>query len=91
MQRDALLCVLAEVRALVALTGNDFSWSSWADGEAACHELYGLVRRVEAFEFPSALCVIFAPTGPLQELAIASGWGNESPALAERFDRARAG
>jgi hypothetical protein len=34
------------------------------------------------------LIVLFAPTGPIQEVSISSGWGNEFLDLAERFDRA---
>jgi hypothetical protein len=28
----------------------------------------------------------FAPTGPMQEVALSSGWGEELGALARRFD-----
>jgi hypothetical protein len=85
------MLVLAEARALVALADNDFSRSSWSSAEEALRELDGVVRRVEASELQSALGVLFAPTGPLQELAIASGWGEKFLALADRFDRASTG
>ncbi|HEX8181606.1 MAG TPA: hypothetical protein VF525_18845 [Pyrinomonadaceae bacterium] len=34
--------------------------------------------------------VLFAPTGPMQEVSLSSGWGEEFLALAERFDEAMA-
>ena len=36
------------------------------------------------------MSVLFAPTGPMQELSIDSGWGQEFIALADRFDEAMA-
>ena len=30
--------------------------------------------------------VLFAPTGPVQEVSISSGWGEEFLTLASRFD-----
>jgi ferredoxin len=34
------------------------------------------------------LSVLFAPTGPIQEVGVSSGWGEAFLELAERFDRA---
>jgi hypothetical protein len=34
--------------------------------------------------------VLFAPTGPIQEVSISSGWGEAFLSLAERFDAAMA-
>jgi hypothetical protein len=41
---------------------------------------------------PDALTmqVIFAPTGPMQEVSMSSGWGNRFLGLAEEFDEALA-
>jgi len=30
---------------------------------------------------------LFAPTGPIQEVSLSSGWGQEFLELAERFDK----
>lgn len=92
MAAAALIAVLREARGLVARPGNDFSWSSWDDARAAVEELEGLVRALEAGERPARidLDVLFAPTGPLQEVSLSSGWGEEFLALAERFDAALA-
>jgi hypothetical protein len=88
MQRETLLLVLDDVRALVALPDNDFSFSGWRDREAALRELDAFARRVEAGALPSGLEVLFLPTGRLQEVSLASGWGEEFLSLAERFERA---
>jgi hypothetical protein len=34
--------------------------------------------------------VLFAPTGPIQEVSMSSGWSREFLRLAERFDEAYA-
>lgn len=92
MNHDAagLLAVLDEVRNLLARPDNDFSWSSFLDAEAALAEVDGLAARLRAGKAPATLTVLFAPTGPIQETALSSGWGDEFLVLAERFDRALA-
>ena len=70
---------------------NDFSWSSWADTEMATSEIDEIAERIELGEFPSAATVVFLPTGPMQELAISSGWGDEFLRLSDWFDEACAG
>ncbi|WP_433064191.1 hypothetical protein [Dactylosporangium sp. CS-033363] len=83
----ALLAVLADVRVLLARPGNDFAWSSFLDRDAALTELDALTERVRTSgEVPSALRILFAPTGPIQEVAISSGWGDAFLTLADRFD-----
>lgn len=88
--RRELVDVLLDARALLARPGNDFSWSSWEDAGAALHEVDGLIRKVESGQLPSRLSisVLFAPTGPLQETSLSSGWGDEFVALADRCDAA---
>jgi hypothetical protein len=36
------------------------------------------------------LSVLFAPTGPVQEVSVSSGWGDEFLILANEFDAALA-
>ncbi|WP_194814929.1 hypothetical protein [Nocardia sp. XZ_19_385] len=36
---------------------------------------------------PHTLVVLFAPTGPLQDLSISSGWAERYLELAARFDQ----
>jgi hypothetical protein len=87
---DNLVTVLREARTLLAWPDNDFSWSSWEDTEAAIREIDELRLRVESGSLPPRLEleVLFAPTGPIQEVSISSGWGQVFLRLADRFDAA---
>ena len=82
--------VLREARAWLALPGNRFDWSSWADSDAALREVDALIATLDADRLPNRLTirVLFAPTGPIQEVSLSSGWADEFLALTERFDRA---
>jgi hypothetical protein len=85
-----LIAVLREAREFLARPDNDFAWSSWEDAEAAFREIDGLISRIEAGSLPPRLdlTVLFAPTGPIQEVSVSSGWGQEFLRLADRFDAA---
>ena len=84
-----VLAVVDEVRALLARPDNDYSWSSFGDAESALSELDELVAEVRAHgQVPFMLRVLFAPTGPIQEVSLSSGWGDDFLALAKRFDAA---
>ncbi|MEQ1933260.1 MAG: hypothetical protein ABL962_05205 [Fimbriimonadaceae bacterium] len=87
-----LVPILEEARALLLRPANDFSWSSWNDGEHAATEIDGILEWLRRGEMPIGfgLDVIFAPTGPMQEVSLSSGWGDEFGDLADRFDRAMA-
>lgn len=88
----ALLAVLEDMRALLERPNNDFSWSSFGEVDAALSEVKDLAAKVRPGEpAPLMLQVLFAPTGPLQEVALSSGWAHEYLALADRFDAALAG
>jgi len=88
--KEELAKVLREARSLLAHSGNDFSWSSWEDAGAALVEVDGLIAQLEAGRLPSRLTVsvLFAPTGPIQEVSLSSGWADEFLALAARCDAA---
>lgn len=79
--------VLLEARALLARPDNNFDWSWWRDAQEA---LRAVDRQIAALErgWPAAARELFAPTGPMQEVSISSGWADEFLALAERFDAA---
>ncbi len=81
-----LIAILQETRALLALAGNDFSWSSWIDQDQALSEIDSILTELENGSVPD-MRVLFVPTGPIQEVSINSGWGNEFLELAERFDK----
>jgi hypothetical protein len=82
--------VLRSAIELLSLPDNEFAWSSWRDKGAAIAEIEGILALVEAGELPerSSVSVLFAPTGPIQEVSISSGWGEAFLKLAERYDRA---
>jgi hypothetical protein len=87
-----LISIFEDARGLIAYPGNDFSWSSWAGREDAIEELAGILSALRSGILPDELSleVLFAPTGPMQEVSLSSGWGGEFLALAERFDEAMA-
>lgn len=81
-----LLAILKETRALVARDDNDFSWSSWIDRDQAIAEIDSIIAELKNGSVPE-IRVLFAPTGPIQEVSLSSGWGNEFLELADRFDK----
>jgi hypothetical protein len=83
---DTLLDVMLEARRLIALGGNDFSWSSFIDQEAALEVIDAHIESLR--EGSTNTGVLFLPTGPIQEVSVSSGWGDEFVALAHRYDAA---
>lgn len=85
-----LIEILHNVQTLLALPANDFCWSSWESSKVAIREIDGYIQQIKAGDYSSALDihVLFAPTGPIQEVSISSGWGYEFLSLAKRFDEA---
>lgn len=89
---EDLLDIFARARDLIARPENDFAWSSWADAHAAVEEIDAIIVELRAGRLPDALImqVIFAPTGPMQEVSLSGGWGNRFLGLVEEFDAALA-
>ena len=87
-----LISIFEDARGLISDPGNDFAWSSWVGREDAVEELDGILSALRAGVLPGELSmeVLCAPTGPIQEVSLSSGWGGEFLALAERFDEAMA-
>ncbi|MBL8545019.1 MAG: hypothetical protein JNL81_01065 [Hyphomonadaceae bacterium] len=85
-----LLDIFQRARDLVARPDNDFAWSSWRDMDDALEELDRIIARLHAGDVPHRfdMSILFAPTGPMQELALSSGWGNRFLGLASEFDAA---
>jgi hypothetical protein len=81
-----LIGILREARELLARDGNNFSWSSWEDQNHALAEIDSIMTELGSGSVPE-IGVIFAPTGPIQEVSLSSGWGGEFIELAERFDK----
>jgi hypothetical protein len=84
---SGLLAVMTAIRQLVALPDNDFAWSAWRDHQAALADMDRSITALQQGVVPP-LSWLFAPTGPLQEVSLRSGWGAEFLALATRFDAA---
>lgn len=86
-----LINILREVRSYLQHGEGDYSWSSWEDDQAALAEIDEIIRNLLlGGQPPSVLYVLFAVTGPMQEVSLSSGWGNEFVVLADRFDKAMA-
>lgn len=90
MTHGALVEVLEHTRRLLARVDNDFSWSGWQNGSEAVAEIDDILGQIAAVETIQLLPlkVLFAPTGPLQEVSMVSGWSDEFLSLASRFDEA---
>jgi len=88
-----LIDIFQRARDLVARPENDFAWSSWRDAEHALEEIDGIISRLRNGDIPDqfAMSILFAPTGPMQELSLSSGWGNRFLQLASEFDEATEG
>lgn len=84
--------VLEAALELVSLPDNDFCWSSWTGQEQASAELRGLIATLQAGRLPerSSVAVLFAVTGPLQEVSLSSGWAQTFLKVADRFDEVAA-
>jgi hypothetical protein len=85
-----LVAVLRQARALLARPGNDFAWSSWHDAQSALAALDKHIAAIEAGQLPPKgdVTLLFAPTGPIQEVSLSSGWAEEFLAMASRLDTA---
>lgn len=92
MSIETLASIFRKADVLLQRSDNDFSWSGWRDGDEARREVDSIVQALESGEIPDPLDmkVLFAPTGPLQEVSLSSGWASEFLALAREFDRALA-
>ena len=88
--RVQLAEVLHSAVELLSLPDNDFARSSWPDRAAAVGEVEALLAIVEAGGLPdrTSISVLFAPTGPIQEVSLTSGWADAFLKVAECYDRA---
>ena len=85
-----LIFVFEETRKLLERPQNDFTWSSWEDREAALGEIDQVLSALRSGNLPgeSTLEVLFAPTGPIQEVSLSSGWDDDFIRLSDMFDEA---
>lgn len=88
--KTKLIKVLEMVRPYLLRPENDFTWSFWKDQKQAIGEINQFITTLQegqAFNELS-LSLLFAPTGPIQEVSISSGWGDVFLKLADQFDEA---
>jgi hypothetical protein len=73
---------------LLALPYNDLAWPHWASRDDALHQFDDLSRKIESGDTSRTkeLELLFAPTGPIQQVSISSGWSEEFLTLAARSD-----
>lgn len=88
----SLIHVLEAAIELVSLPDNDFCWSGWEDEAAAKAELLGLIDTLKSGGLPDPIkvSVLFAVTGPLQELSLSSGWADAFIKVADKYDQVEA-
>lgn len=81
--------MLEDAKKLLSLPDNDYAWSSWENSKAAIDEIDGIIGNLKNNQQIDILTlkVIFAPTGPMQEVSLSSGWGDKFLKLADRFDK----
>lgn len=86
--QNTLAALLREALGLVRREGNDFSWSGWTDAGEAAAEIETHLPPLESggASDTAALAALFAPAGPMQELAMSSGWAAEFLDLARRIE-----
>lgn len=88
---ESLIAVLEEARALLDSEANEFAWSFWEDRADAVREIDAVIADVRGGILDELrLRMYFAPTGPIQEVSLSSGWGQVFVELADRFDAALA-
>ncbi len=83
-----LLKVLHDTRALLSRPENCFDWSGGENAAEALSEIDGLIAQAAGGVMPdkAAMTILYAPTGPVQEVSLSSGWGDEYLRVADRFD-----
>lgn len=82
-----LVHVFEDAKRLLSRSENDYSYSSWEDNADAIAEIDAILAALRTGELPRS-AILFAPTGPMQEVAICSGWGGDFLDLADRYDQA---
>lgn len=92
MQSDVaeILGILDRVLAIAQAGRQDMTWQSrYADGGELVDDLTDHAARIRIGDMSrlSDLRFLFAPTGPLCEIAASSGWLDIYTLLGNRFDR----
>jgi hypothetical protein len=93
MREASPLCeiidILNEIIRIVRRSEIDVVWSGYDTTDDVLSDLTGHIGRLTNNDLSrrKELKILFAPTGPLQEIALSSGWGDQFLSIAERFDQ----
>lgn len=85
-----LIRVFEDAKLLLSRSDNSFLYSGWEDAAEANAEMDQVLGYLREGKVAAVSAIYFLPTGPLQEVNISSGWGDEFLALADRYDAAMA-
>jgi len=85
-----LIDILNTVIHIIKSSETDVAWSSYKTVEEAVIDLTDHIDRLAQNDLSRRwdLTVLFAPTGPLQEISLHSGWEKQFLELAAQFDAA---
>lgn len=83
-----LIRVFEDAKLLLSRSDSSFLYSGWEDAAEANAEMDQVLGHLREGKVAAVSAIYFLPTGPLQEVSISSGWGDEFVALADRFDAA---
>jgi hypothetical protein len=87
---EHLISVLNEAITRLVMPDNDFNWSRWSGAGEAVSEIKSHITSIQSGDLSRTwdLSILFGATGPIQEVSMSSGWGDEFLTLAKRFDDA---
>jgi hypothetical protein len=86
-ERLRLLAILATTKVLLSHSKEEgFGLERPIDAEQQIDEIIGSVLFKNGKRLPKYWSILFAPTGPLQEIAIANGWSETYLKLSEELD-----
>ena len=85
-----IIDILDEIIYIIECNDTDVTWSGYDNVDEVIAELNDHKSRLARNDLSGRwrLELIFAPTGPLQEISISSGWDDRFLSLAKRFDDA---
>jgi hypothetical protein len=84
----AIIELLHEIMDILQSPETDFMWAGYDTPDLVVSELGGHLDRLAKEDLSRwrDLEMLFAPTGPFQEISISHGWGHHFLDLAARFD-----
>lgn len=87
MRTGALVQILNRTKNLLDRKYNDFSLSTWNDARTAMACLDRAFGQTHSAAGRQQLKKLFAPFGPVHQVAIGSGWVPEFVEVSTQFDR----